>query len=351
MSQLVDRIAAVWDRVQLRLFPALDAAQVALTPQLRALGAILEFLRVEEALPPRRWGCPGVKPRHRGVLLRAFVARAYYGQPQTKAWRLRLLTDHALRRVLGWDTPGEVPSESVFSRAFRAFAEWDVLGTLHAQRVTEVFADDYCWLTVVDSTAIHAREVPAAKAKTTTRPPSRLETQPAQVPELALVDLPTACDVGCKPNSQGRREFWHGYKTHLLVNEDGVPLAAVTTSASLHDNQAAVPLLGLAARRVRSLYTLGDKGYDAHLLDAYITTLDQVPVVERQRYNARTAPPWTPFQRTLFKRRTVIERVNGRLKDGFAVDMPWVRGHRKIHAHVLLGVLLVFAETLLRLTG
>ena len=350
MSTLANRIAAVWDRVQMRLFPAFEAANLTLTPQLQNLVRIFELLRVEEGVVHRCHSCPGVKPRDRGLLLRAFVARAFYSEAQTKAWRERLLTDHDVRRVIGWDGPGDVPSEATFSRAFREFAEWDVLGELHAQRVTEAYQDDYCWMGVLDSTAIHAREAPIKKEKSKKRPPSRLEYQSAQVPEIALLDLPTACDVGCKPNSQGRREFWHGYKTHLVVNEDGVPLAAITTSASLHDNQAAIPLLTIAARRVRTLYSLMDSAYDARLLLDYVEgDLAQVPIVERQRFNARTAMPWSAFQVDLFKRRTVIERANSRLKDGFAVDNARVQGHRKIHAHVMLGVILLFAETLLRL--
>jgi hypothetical protein len=42
--------------------------------------------------------------------------------------------------------------------------------------------------------------------------------------------------------------------------------------------------------------------------------------------------------------RTVVERFNARLKDEFSGAMVLARGHRKVHAH-----LMVFADQILRL--
>jgi K+-transporting ATPase c subunit len=38
----------------------------------------------------------------------------------------------------------------------------------------------------------------------------------------------------------------------LDVNDDGLPISVVTTSASLHDSQVAIPLAKLTAQRVTS---------------------------------------------------------------------------------------------------
>jgi hypothetical protein len=54
-----------------------------------------------------------------------------------------------------------------------------------------------------------------------------------------LADLPQACDVGTKRNSQGYKSTWTGYKLHLDVADGMIPITAVLTSASVHDSQVA----------------------------------------------------------------------------------------------------------------
>jgi len=65
--------------------------------------------------------------------------------------------------------------------------------------------------------------------------------------------LPRACNVGCKPNSKGVREYWTGYKLHMDVADGQIPISCVLTSASLNDNQVAIPLALLTAQRVTKL--------------------------------------------------------------------------------------------------
>ena len=42
--------------------------------------------------------------------------------------------------------------------------------------------------------------------------------------------------------------------------------------------------------------------------------------------------------------RTAIERVNGRLKDEFGVRHLRVRGHKKVHAHLMFGVVVLCVD-------
>lgn len=49
--------------------------------------------------------------------------------------------------------------------------------------------------------------------------------------EQMLAELPRACDVGCKTNSKGRKDFWIGYKLHLDVADGQIPISCVLTSA------------------------------------------------------------------------------------------------------------------------
>ena len=64
-------------------------------------------------------GCP---PHSRLALLKAFVAKAVWDFATTRGLIDAVRHRPALRRLCGWETLGDVPSESTFSRAFDAFA-------------------------------------------------------------------------------------------------------------------------------------------------------------------------------------------------------------------------------------
>src|SRR5690606_34943659 len=122
-----------------------------------------------------------------------------------------------------------------------------------------------------DATAVAAREKPASKQKAPPREkrkrgrpkkgecrtppdPTRLERQVAMSVEEALSELPTACDVGVKKNAKGKREYWIGYKAHIDTADYGLPVNVVTTSASVHDSQVAIPMAKRTAERISVLY-------------------------------------------------------------------------------------------------
>ncbi|MCK7577262.1 MAG: hypothetical protein MZV65_16430 [Chromatiales bacterium] len=85
-----------------------------------------------------------------------------------------------------------------------------------------------------------------------------LEKQQHQTLEEMLAEIPKACDVGYKKNSQGHTETWIGYKLHLSTADGDIPIAAILSSASTHDSQVALPLMNLCDQRVTSLYDFAD---------------------------------------------------------------------------------------------
>jgi hypothetical protein len=117
-----------------------------------------------------------------------------------------------------------------------------------------------------DSTAIVGREKPAKKIKRVKvfkkkgRPakgelwqsvePKRLDIQCSQSAQEAILLLSRVCDRGVKRNAKGYTETWNGFKLHLDVNDCGLPLSAVLTSASVHDSQVAIPLMKLPSGKV-----------------------------------------------------------------------------------------------------
>lgn len=412
---LTDKIAGIWARVQRSLLPQLEAAvSEPMTEALYDLIVMLEFLRVEEVLRRvEQHGQVGAPPADRAPLLRAFFAKAVLKIPTNTGLLERLRVDGALRRLCGWEAPPSpraqrsgltragapvratrlgkgrhakrgVPSASTFSRAFAAFAEANVLDLVHAQRVQEYLGEEVWEHGSIDGTAISAWERPAPKpakpnapAKPKGRPkkgeerpappPTRLQAQQAETDlTKILAELPTACDKGGKKNSKGDTEWWNGYKMHIVTVDGDMPVAALTTSASMHDSGAAIPLMRLTAQRgVTVCYDLMDAAYDADEIRAESQTLGHVPIIdtnlrsavqkaERERL-ARLTFSRLDVDRALvdcdrrrrFKARTAAERVNARLKEDPGVRLVRVRGHEKVHAVLMSGLLVVFAKALL----
>ncbi len=102
-----------------------------------------------------------------------------------------------------------------------------------------------------DSTATEGREAPKpAPVEKPKRKCGRLERQLNGMSRgEMLVDLPSACDHGARKNAKGFLVSWRGYKLHLDTADCGVPASAIMTSASVHDNQVAIPLATMTARR------------------------------------------------------------------------------------------------------
>jgi hypothetical protein len=362
------KVAQIWGRVQGRLFGRLEQClQTRLTAKQRRLVAILEIIRIEEHVVSqftKRMGRPLLDRR---ALARAFVAKAFYNLPQTAMLIELLRTESTLLAVCGWRDLSELPDESTFSRAFAEFATSKLCDRVHAALVKEHLSEHLVGHISRDATAIEAREKPAKKASKPVKskrrpgrpkkgevvekspePPQRLVRQLDQDPPQALAELPMACDVGAKRNSKGHTTFWIGYKLHLDVNDAGLPITAVTTSASLHDSQVAIPLEKLTAQRVTSLYVLMDAAYDAELIEQCCQTHGHVPIIDRKRRSGKKAP-WDPATAQRFKERTVVERANSRLKDHFGGRHLRVRGHAKAHAHLMFGIVVLFADQLLQL--
>lgn len=98
--------------------------------------------------------------------------------------------------------------------------------------------------------------------------------------EEMLKELPKACDVGCKKNSQGYTESWTGYKLHIDTADNGLPISAILTSASVHDSPATIPLATITATRVQNLYDLMDSAYDLKEIEGYSRQLNHVPLID-----------------------------------------------------------------------
>jgi hypothetical protein len=349
------------------LFPRLEEELGPLTERHKQLVAVLGLVKVEAGIRSRR-GQVGRPRRDRVAIARALVAKAVYNLPTTAALLDLLKADGRLRRICGWERAAEVPDESTFSRAFEEFARTELPQRLHEALIAETQKDRLIGHISRDTTAISARERPlrreaaAQTAKPPKQPRKRGEPKPVEsmtrierqvtlmTLEQMLADLPRDCAVGCKTNSHGRKETWRGYKLHLDVADGQIPISALLTSANLHDSQAAIPLALMTSQRVTSLYDLMDSAYDCQQIRDYSRGLGHVPIIERLK-RGEGLVAMEPHQAARFDERTVVERINGRLKDEFGGRYVRVRGAMKVMAHVMFGILALSVDQILRLAG
>jgi hypothetical protein len=357
----VDKISEYWERVQSSLFGHLEECLPLLTEKHRQLAAILELVRIEEHISPSWMQRLGRKPLERKAMARAFIAKCVYNIPTTKDLLDRLCSDMSLKQLCGWSPASKIPSEATFSRAFTEFAQSGVTDHVHEKLVKEYLGDDVVWHLSRDSTAIEAREKatpkPEKPKKKRGRPgkndppaePKRMFVQLTQSASEAIADLPKACDVGVKPDSSGQRRAWVGYKLHVDIADCGIPISAVTTSASVHDSQVAIPLAKMSATRVTSLYDLMDSAYDAQTIREVSEILGHVPIIDPAPIPKVKKPPLEPDRARRYKNRTTAERFNSHFKDNRGGRNLRVRGYQKVHTHLMFGVLVIFAEAIMGL--
>jgi len=366
--KLTEKISWLMGRVQRSLFPHLNQCLPApLTMQEQRLVSILEIVQVERHVPRvvTRYRYPGRKPLDRQGLARAFVAKALYRHPTTSDLHRALQSAVNLRRICGFGASGTLPSEATFSRAFAAFAAGSLGCVVHDALVAEYLSQELVGHISRDSTAIIGREKPAKKVVEEPKPPrkrgrpakgeqreaailKRLDRQLQQTAEEAIGELPVACDRGTKKNAKGYKTSWNGYKLHLDINDIGLPISALVTSASLHDSQVAIPLIKLTSRKVTYLYDLMDAAYDAKRIEETSRELGHVPITKRNR-RGKEVVPMAPHEAERYKIRSSAERANSRLKEDFGASNVMVKGHSKVTLHLMLGVVMLFADQLLRL--
>jgi hypothetical protein len=338
-----------WNVAQHELLPELRDDFGALTPKLEKLVHILEWVRIEE-FTESSW-CGLGRPAHeRAWLANAFVAKAVLGITTTAGLIERLTIDRALRRICGFSLFKKLPSEATFSRAFAEFAKARLAERVHEALIKEHLGEEVIGHICRDGTAIEARERPARRATAVTIPtptnqPSLIaadeqavNTSPApgtasgkkrgrprrgeeraparespirrqcqQRLDEMLDDIPSACDRGTKCNAQGYKVSWNGYKLHLDTACCGVPIAALLSSASMHDSRAAIPLSLISAARVTNLYDVMDAAYCSLDLHEHCRSLGHVPLIDHNPRGGEKIE-FEPLDAIRYNERTVAER-------------------------------------------
>lgn len=369
---LNQEISRHWISYQRLLFPDFEKIVGPLTDPLREVVLVLDVLRLERCFNDGPSSRTGRRPVSRLVLARCFVAKTVLNLPTTTALMDRLNIDAMLRRIVGFSCVREIPSPGTFSNAFAEFAQSHVLERLHEMLVGGVFKERLVGHVCRDATSVAARERisadpgaqcilakgkqgrPKKNEARVTLPKTRIEKQLTQSLDEMLAELPCVCDCGSKRGSRGYPEHWFGYKLHMDVDDNGIPLSCLLTSASLNDSQVAIPLESMTHRRVTSLYTLMDKGYDADGIRRFVRSLGKVPISQMRRWRGKSrqeVAPMDPASVVRIRQRTVVERAFSQIKDNLGGRNVRVRGGQKVMAHIMFGVLSLTAFGVLALTS
>src|SRR5262249_14114183 len=150
---------------------------------------------------------------------------------------------------------------------FNEFAKSELAQRIHEALVKRTRGQRLVGHILRDSTAIAGHEKaaekkaddtpvprPHRKAGTTNKPEQMTRLQRQWLTHMSVAqmvaELPTTCDHGCKPNAQGKKQSWIGYKLHLDVADGEIPISCLLTSASVNDTQVAIPLAKMSAQRV-----------------------------------------------------------------------------------------------------
>ena len=335
-----------------------------LTNKQQQLITALELIRIEDFVLHQI----GVgRPReNRLAMARAFIAKAVYGHTTTRQLLDQLQSDVRLRRICGWEKAASVPAEWTFSRAFAEFAALELATKAHEALIIKFQSERLIGHISRDSTAIDAREKALRKSKkqkktsgkrgrpkkggtaTTPKEQTRLEKQKTMTLEDMISELPKACDIGAKKNAKGLAIYWKGYKLHIDTADGQIPISCLLTSASVHDSQVALPLALMTAQRVTNLYDVMDAAYDSEIIREHSKQLGHVPLIDYNHRSPNDVRKFDPHEAQRYKERSAAERINARLKDEFGGMYVRVRGHCKIMAHLMFGILALTADQLMR---
>jgi len=310
---------------------------------------LLQVIRVLEAVQKpllRHYLGRGRKPLPYTPFMRSIWAKTIFGIDKTSSLITRLKSDPNLRLLCGFK---KIPGKASFSRAYRYLASTNITLETLDNLVTSTHKKLVVYHVCRDSTAIQAREKrPRSVMKKRENKPQKrvykkkgliLKQQVQQTVEASLAALPKDSAFGCKRNSRGNVQFWHGYKLHLDVSDTGFPLSAFVSAANVSDCHAAIILEKMTEQKVSFCYSIMDSAYDANIIRDFIKERGRVPIINP---NPRYHSPLDPAKQERYKIRTYVERAYSYLKENLIPKNIYVKGYQKV-SFVLMSAVLCLA--------
>jgi DDE family transposase/transposase-like protein DUF772 len=348
--------------IQQHLFPMQEEVLGQLTDKHKLFVKIVELAKIEKFISPECRGSMGRPPHSRICIAYAFVAKAVWNCTTTRCLLDRVQSDPRLRRLCGWESGGDIPGESTFSRAFDEFAQSALPSRIHEAMVKEHCGEKLVGHISRDSTPIDGREKAVKKESKKDKPKRKrgrpkkgepVEPKPQRRVVLQLErsldenaeDLPTACDYGNKRDSKGYKKTWRGYKLHVDCADGDIPISVMLTSASVHDSQVAIPLAQMSFERIDSCYDLMDAAYDVPEIREHSQSLGHVPLIDSNKRRGEKTP-FAPHEKMRYRERSTAERVMSNIKDNFGGRFVRVRTAAKVMCHLMFGLVAMTAKQL-----
>lgn len=363
-------LSQIWGNIQ-SLFPFLIQEIGPLTEKHKKLVAVLELIRIEDFITKNQsFGRPC---KNRVAIARSFVAKCIYNFAYTNQLIDKLSTDISLQRICGWEME-TIPSESTFSRAFAEFAESKLVERVHEALISDLYKGEIVGHVSKDSTPILVREKIAKKEPRKNIRKSRMKSDRKPFDKLTRLEqqasgnltleqmlqaLPTECDIGTKKRTGATS--WKGYKLHLAVDDHCIPLAAIVTSASLHDSQVAIPLAEKTNRRVQNFYDLMDSAYYTPEIIEHSKSIGHVPIIDfcprsalekleyQKEEKRRDILNWQAAEEKRYAERMSKERANALFKETCGGRNIRYRGIKKVSNQVMFNLVTITAVLFLNL--
>jgi len=136
----------------------------------------------------------------------------------------------------------------------------------------------------------------------------------------------------------------------VLIFRESIFLDPVLSPQLSARQPSGYPLIKMTSKKVTYLYDLMDAAYDAQLIEETSRKFGHVPIADRNG-RGKEVVPMAPHEAERYKIRSCAERANSRLKEDFGANNVMVKGHSKVTLHLMLGVVVLFADQLLRLAA
>jgi transposase len=144
-------------------------------------------------------------------------------------------------------------------------------------------------------------------------------------------------------------------KIHILTDGNGLPLSFTITPGQTHEaTQVDALLQGVnvggkrGPRRKRLRTVAGDKGYHGRDIARRIRERGIKPLIPQRRGpNGEYPEPERPFDTVLYRRRNVVERRNGHLKENRRIATRYEKLGVNFIAMIQLAFVLTFLKILL----
>lgn len=256
-----------------------------------------------------------------GAMIISIFIRYVERIPTIKDLIKRLDDDIAFKMNCGFLVSDYIPSEASYSRLITKLSDSNVLEKSQEkvvlQAITEGFIIDDT--VAIDATHFEARDqAPAKEEKPKTEPKKRgrkskeereqwLKEQAEKEANLPLyekkieaqldapltklrAEVPQDPKWGVKKNSEGKNQFWFGYKGHFAIGTSSqYILQSLFSSGNLNDGKAAIPLLkGINKLNLPFLrYQTMDAGYDYNPIYEQVHRMGNQSVIAYNKKNER----------------------------------------------------------------